>query len=215
MDNIKKNLSTFTDPRDGTVYKTVTIGRQTWLAENLKASVFRNGDPIPHMQSHDEWDNAGRDGKPAWCFYNKDSANDKKYGRLYNWFALADPRGLAPEGWHFPSESEWNELFDILGGPDKAGTKMKSAEGWTHNGNGSDSSCFSALPCGCRMGDGDFSDFGFFGYWWSTTEDEHECAWHFELYYGSGRALDNHDFKRTGFSVRCVFDEQKDKPVKI
>lgn len=95
-------------------FKSVKIGAQTWMAENLNVSTFRNGDPIPEVKTNEEWEKAGKEGKPAWCYYDNDPVNSSKYGKLYNWFAVNDPRGLAPEGWHIPRVDEWNTLKNYL-----------------------------------------------------------------------------------------------------
>jgi TolA-binding protein len=113
-------------------YKSVKIGTQTWMAENLNVSTFRNGDPIMEAKTNEEWEKAGKEGKPAWCNYENDPKNGAKYGKLYNWYAVNDPRGLAPAGWHVPSDAEWTTLGDQLG--DEASNKMKSTSGW--NGYG-------------------------------------------------------------------------------
>ncbi len=108
--------------------KTVKIGTQVWTAENLDVSKFRNGDLIPEAKTEEEWTRAGINKQPAWCYYNNEAANGSKYGKLYNWYAVSDPRGLAPAGYHIPSDAEWTQLTDFLGSD--AGTKMKSANGW-------------------------------------------------------------------------------------
>jgi uncharacterized protein (TIGR02145 family) len=109
-------------------YKSVKIGSQTWMASNLNVSTFRNGDAIPEAKTEDEWEKAGKEGKPAWCYYDNYPKNGAKYGKLYNWYAVNDPRGLAPVGWHVPSDTEWTSLEDYLG--DDEGQKMKSTSGW-------------------------------------------------------------------------------------
>ena len=101
---------------DGNTYKTVTIGEQTWFAENLRATHFRNGDPILHVTGNYEWFEAGRDGIPAWRYYNDDPSTAEKYGKLYNGFAVSDPRGLAPEGWRLPGDADWEEFIKTIGG---------------------------------------------------------------------------------------------------
>ena len=107
---------------DGNVYKTAKIGNQWWMAENLRVTHYRNGDKIPNLSGDEEWDNANG----AYCCYNNDSANIAKYGMLYNWFAVADSRNIAPEGWHVPTDEEWQVLVDYLGGAALAGGKLKS-----------------------------------------------------------------------------------------
>jgi hypothetical protein len=95
--------------------KEVVIGNQVWMSENLNVDRFRNGDPIPHVRSNQEWSRAGRNRQPAWCYYNNDEAIGAKYGKLYNWYAVNDPRGLAPKGYHIPNNEEWMTLIDYLG----------------------------------------------------------------------------------------------------
>ena len=112
-------------------FKSVIIGEQEWMLENLNVAHFRNGEPIPEAKTNDEWERAGMEKTPAWCYYyDNDPENGKKYGKLYNWFAVNDPRGLAPEGWHVPCDNEWTRLTDYLGGEEIAGTKMKNTSGW-------------------------------------------------------------------------------------
>jgi uncharacterized protein (TIGR02145 family) len=106
------------------------IGTQVWMTKNLDVEYFRNGDPIPHCKTEEEWKEAGEKGQPAWCYYENDPNNGKKYGKLYNWSVVSDTRGLAPEGWHVPSDHEWDLLIYDLGGPDAAVKKMKSTYGW-------------------------------------------------------------------------------------
>jgi uncharacterized protein (TIGR02145 family) len=120
------------------------------MTENLNVDKFRNGDPIPEAKIDEEWEEADENGEPAWCYYDNDSTNGVKYGKLYNWYAVTDPRGLAPEGWNVPIDEEWTTLIDFLGGEDVAGTKMKSTSGWAESGNGTKESGFSGLPGGNR-----------------------------------------------------------------
>jgi uncharacterized protein (TIGR02145 family) len=101
---------------DGKVYKSVIIGNQSWMAENLNTSKFRNGDPIPEVKTDEEWAKALKEGRPAWSYYDNDQKKGAKYGKLYNWYAVNDPRGLAPIGWHIPTDNEWTALTDYLGG---------------------------------------------------------------------------------------------------
>ena len=109
----------------------VKIGTQVWTSKNLDVSTFRNGDPIPEAKSKEEWIKARKSKQPAWCYYNDDEQNVKTYGKLYNWYAVNDSRGLAPKGYHIPSDAEWSVLTDFLGGVVKAGEKIKSKTGWT------------------------------------------------------------------------------------
>jgi len=109
--------------------QTVTIGTQVWSTKNLDVSTFMNGEAIPQVTTDEEWDNAGENEQPAWCYYDNDPTNGTKYGKLYNWFAVNDSRGLAPDGYHIPTDEEWTILTDYLG-ESAAGKKMKCATGW-------------------------------------------------------------------------------------
>jgi uncharacterized protein (TIGR02145 family) len=184
----------------------VTIGKQVWMSENLNVDKFRIGDPIPEAKTIEEWKKAKENKQPAWCYYDNDPANGAKYGKLYNWYAVNDARGLAPKGWHIPTDAEWTLLTDHLGGMDIASTKMKSTSGWWDNRNGTNSSGFSGLPGGYRYFDGLFFPIGEYGYWWSSTEDDTRNAW--SRYLGfNNRGVNRYDnFKEEGLSVRCLRD---------
>jgi uncharacterized protein (TIGR02145 family) len=184
----------------------VTIGKQVWMSENLNVDKFRNGDPIPQAKTDEAWIAAGKNKQPAWCYYDNDPSNETKYGKLYNWHAVNDPRGLAPNGYHIPTDTEWYILTDILGGIYIAGTKMKSTSGWFDNGNSTNSSGFSGLPGGKRLGNGTFGSVGESGCWWSSTEDDTDRAWGRFLTYYFGKVSSNNWNKGTGLSVRCLRD---------
>jgi len=191
-------------------YKSVKIGNQTWMAENLNVSTFRNGDPIPQAKTNEEWEKAGTDGKPAWCYYDNDPANGAKYGKLYNWYAVNDPRGLAPTGCHIPTDAEWTKLTDFLGGEEVAGTKMKNTSGWTdddgESGNGTNESGFSGLPGGFRYGYGGYHYIGYGGYWWSASELSTDNAYYRYLNSSNGNLYRLYYYKDLGLSVRCLRD---------
>ena len=185
----------------------VKIGNQVWMKKNLDVDTFRNGDLIPHVTSDEEWEEFGNQGKPAWCYYNYDIINGEKYGKLYNWYAVNDPRGLAPEGWHVPSHKEWESLVDYLGGEKEAGAKMKSKNGWSEAnfGNGTDEVGFSGLAGGLCFSGGGHMQFGSFGYWWSSTEKNKIDAWYCYLHYHNINAsMDIEWGKTSGMSVRCI-----------
>ena len=189
--------------------KEVTIGKQVWMTENLNVDKFRNGEVIPEAKKAEEWEKAGEIKQPAWCYYENDPKNGAKYGKLYNWYAVNDPRGLAPKGWHVPTDEEWTQLTDYLGGVEKAGTKMKSKNGWYDNGNSTNSSGFSGLPGGYRydsVGDGAFDDIGGYGVWWSSTENVTLNALDGYVGYYYGGVIRDGSSKRFGFSVRCLRD---------
>jgi uncharacterized protein (TIGR02145 family) len=183
--------------------KTITIGNQIWMAVNLDIGYFRNGDPIPQVTSDAEWRKAGNEGKPAWCYYNNDEANGKKYGRLYNWYAITDPRGLAPEGWHLPTDEEWNILAETLGS--KAGTVMKS-KNW-QGGQGTGDSGFEGLPGGNRNHDGSFHLINNYGVWWSATASQQAgYAWFRSLTSANAFLTRDYSNKAKGLSVRLLKD---------
>ncbi|WP_338225600.1 fibrobacter succinogenes major paralogous domain-containing protein [Algoriphagus confluentis] len=126
----------------------VIIGHQLWMGENLNVHTFRNGDSIPQARSYQEWAQAARKRQPAWCYFENKEENGVSYGKLYNYFAVSDPRGLAPEGWRIPSQADWLDLMVSLGGKDLVGKFLKQEFGWNEQGNGTNSSGFSALPGG-------------------------------------------------------------------
>jgi len=183
----------------------VTIGTQVWMTKNLDVSTFRNGDPIPQAKTDAEWERAGNNRQPAWCYYDNDPANGAKYGKLYNWYAVNDSRGLAPKGWHVPTDEEWTQLTDYLGGEEVAGDKMKSKTGWSENGNGTNSSGFSGLPGGDRSS-GAFSSIGDYGVWWSSTESDTVYPRVRLLLPLSGGVDGGGSTKESGHSVRCLRD---------
>lgn len=203
------------------IYKQAKIGNQVWMTENLSVTQFRNGDLIPEAHSIQEWKNAGDYGKPAWCYVEGDESMSGKFGLLYNWYAVNDPRGLAPEGWHIPSDYEWNEIAEYLGGEEIAGEKMKSKEGWERGFNGSNSCGFNGLPGGdLHHGNGNdyfFTRTGPEGNWWSSTEYDNKNAIYRRLWWGNvntyaGKTYPDDELyrfnssKNFGFSVRCIRD---------
>jgi uncharacterized protein (TIGR02145 family) len=196
---------------DGNVYQTITIGTQVWMAENLKVTHYRNGNAIPNVTGNSEWSNLTTG---AYCNYDNDVNNATTYGRLYNWYAVSDSRNIAPEGWHVPSDAEWQTLVDHLGGTEVAGGTMKTpgtiegGDGLWHSPNtgATNESGFSALPGGYRIGGGSFTLLGLNAGFWSSTEAYGYVAWTRFLGYLNSQA-DRHDLhKLTGFSVRCVRD---------
>jgi uncharacterized protein (TIGR02145 family) len=184
----------------------VTIGNQVWTSKNLDVSTFRNGDPIPEAKTCADWEKACAYLQPAFCYFDNTPANGTKYGKLYNFYAVNDPRGLAPQGWHIPTDAEWTELTDYLGGVEKAGAKLKSKEGWSNDGNGTNSSLFSGLPGGFIDSRGLSYAIGEGGYWWSSTEYSTNVAHYRFLFYNNGFVgWDNHP-EYFGLSVRCIRD---------
>jgi uncharacterized protein (TIGR02145 family) len=190
--------------QDNNGNKSVTIGTQVWMVQNLDISTFRNGDPIPQAKTDEEWDDAKWESQPAWCYFDFDPSNGEKYGRLYNWFAVNDPRGLAPEGWHVPGDEEWDALqaYLIKG---LAGKKMKSTGGWKENGNGTNSSGFTGLPSGYRDFEG-FHNMGAEAYWWSSTASDSKWTSCRYIDYSEPYLHKHNMSKGDGLSVRCIRD---------
>jgi len=182
---------------------TLKIGNQLWAVANLDVSRFRNGDSIPEARTNEEWVKAGEAGKPAWCYYNNDLVIGKKYGKLYNWYALNDPRGLAPAGWSLPNDQDWVVLTNYMGGPGTAGSKLKSTSGWSDKNDGTNESGFNGLPGGYRVENGKFMNIGSIATWWSTTENKSNSAFdHYLVLSGGFPRSDNP--KQCGESVRCI-----------
>ena len=190
-----------------------------WMKRNLDVDHYRNGDSIPEVRDSTEWKNLKTG---AWCYYNNDPAMGAIYGKLYNWYAVNDPRGLAPTGWHVPSDDEWNQLEICLGmspsysdtigqqGTDEGG-KLKET-GTSHwqvpNLGATNSTMFSALPTGYRLYfNGNFLQVGLDGNWWSSTEANLTQAWHRDLGYDYSKVNRHFVNKGYGFSVRCVKDK--------
>jgi uncharacterized protein (TIGR02145 family) len=200
--------------QEGNVYKTIVIGTQEWMAENLNTSIYRNGDAIPTGLSNAEWENTINTQQGAWAYYNNDASYACPYGKLYNWYACVDARQLCPVGWHVPSDDEWTVLTDFLGGEGVAGGKMKTtgtidaATGlWLYPNTGAtNNSGFSGAPGGLRYGSGVYDSFGYNGYWWSSSEAGTFNAWFGFLNYGSDDVVPGNFLKHYGFSVRCLRD---------
>lgn len=212
--NSNRDNDTVTDI-DGNVYKTVKIGNQWWMAENLKVVRYRNGQSIQHITDDTEWTIITTG---AYCAYNNNNGNIATYGLLYNWYAVDDARNIAPEGWHVPTDEEWKELEMYLGlsrneaddkgwrGTDE-GSKLKATSGWDNDGNGTNISGFSALPGGYRYGyTGAFSSIGGNGYCWSASQSGSLYAWFRNLSYSTSEVRRSSSNRRSGFSVRCVTD---------
>ena len=189
---------------DGNFYPSIVINGQEWMQKNLAVSKYRNGDPIPTGLSDATWQNTT---SGAYAIYNNDAANNILYGKLYNWYAVNDSRGLCPAGWHVPSDAEWTTLETSLGGSSVAGGKMKSTTGWNApNTAATNESGFTGLPGGYRTSGGSFSLIGTGGYWWSSAENVSNFAWYRRLFFTNSIVLRSDANKQFGFSVRCVRD---------
>ena len=217
--NFLNGTGTVTDI-DGNVYQTIQIDDQEWMMENLKVTHYRNGDAIPHLTSNDDWISTS-DG--AYCIYDNNPSNAETYGALYNWFAVDDPRGIAPEGWHVPTDEEIMELEMALGmsqsqansigwrgtneGSKLAGRADLWANGALENNAEFGVSGFSFLPGGYRSRtNGSFGHLSHYGYLWSSIEYNSNSAWHRVLTYDTTGVCRDGNNKRFGFSVRCVRD---------
>ena len=195
---------------DGNVYKTVTIGTQTWMAENLKTSKYNDGTAIPNVKDSLEWTKLTTG---AWCYYDNDEKYNAKYGKLYNWYAVSPTtngnKNVCPTGWHVSTDTEWTILTDYLGGASVAGGKMKGVgtTSWNSpNTDASNTSLFTGLPGSYRNADGYYPIFNSGGYWWSSTESNLDFAWYHYLYFDRGNASRNNNSKGLGLSVRCLKD---------
>ncbi len=206
------NVSDF----DGNVYPSVTNCNQTWTAKNLNVSHYRNGDVIPQVTDSAQWANLTTG---AWCYYNNDPAMGVVYGKLYNWYAVNDSRGLAPTGWHVPTDGEWNKLVKCIDNNtdtstvgwqnSTAGGAMKET-GTTHwitpNTGATNSSGYYGLPGGIRSENGQYNLISNRGYWWTSTETNATDAWYRPLHNFTTDIPRNYSYKRCGFSLRLVKD---------
>lgn len=196
---------TYTDPRDGNVYKTVKIGTQTWFAENL-----RYAGNIPQVASKEEWLKIyyNKTSQPAWVYYNNDPNYNSVYGKLYNWYAV-NTGSLCPQGWHIPTFEEWKYLRDFLGGYLVGGGKMKSQTGWNAPNQGAtNESGFSGLPGGERYFNSNaaFYGLGKYGFWWSSSTRDDRDAYSFSLYYTDSNPYLVYYEKVRAQSCRCIKD---------
>ena len=177
----------------------IKIGNQIWMIQNLNVDTFRNGDTIPEVSDPIKW---AKLLTPAWCYLENKKENSECYGRLYNWFAVNDPRGLSPKGYHIPSLVEWNELVKSLGGASSANKSLRSTYGWVSDKSYNPSG-FSAIPGAYRALDGEFLCAGYFAGWWTTTVNKNKV---FVVGLGWDRNTVEQEKleKQLGISVRCI-----------
>jgi uncharacterized protein (TIGR02145 family) len=207
---------------DGNTYNSVLVGNQCWIKENLKTTNYRNGTPIPHVTDSNTWSNLT---SGAYVWYNNDINAKDSYGASYNWYAVIDPNGLCPTGWHVPDNNEWTALTTFIGGVSTPnGNELKSCRQvnsplggdcdttehprWNEHSTqyGTDDFGFSALPGGYRQVNGSFDNLGNYGHWWSSTQHSSTNAWGRTLGYLYGYVAVNNYNKSFGFSVRCLRD---------
>jgi uncharacterized protein (TIGR02145 family) len=208
--NADLTYGTMTD-QEGNEYKTIVIGMQEWMAENLNTSVYRNGDAIPTNLNDAGWQSTANG---AWSHYNNEAGYACPHGKLYNWYACVDARQLCPAGWHVPSDMEWSALMDFLGGTDIAGGKLKTTgtlqqtDGlwYAPNAGATNSAGFSGAPQGYRYFMGEYDLLGSNVFWWSTDAFLTNNAWSWFLSHTESGSFRSDFDKNYGFSVRCLRD---------
>lgn len=188
--------STSSDPAD-----TVVIGTQVWMTQNVSTIVFQNGDTIIEARTNEEWVNAAKNRIPAWCYHDKAGEN-KSYGKMYNYWAVTDSRGLAPKGWRIPSVDDFETLTNEIGGA--GSSALKSTSGWEEGGNGTNESGFNALPSGYRNATGLFNPIGRLSAWWSTNEKSSGSAFGYVVRADDNVFVKDEYYKRSGLYVRCL-----------
>lgn len=190
------------------VYKTIKIGTQVWMAENLKTTKYKDGTSIPLITENTVWANLLT---PGYCWYgNSESFHKNTYGALYNWHTVNTGK-LCPKGWHVPSDAEWTILITYLGGESVAGAALKEAGAshWSeaYTGSGTNTSGFTALPGGFRnFYRGEFEFLHYYGFWWSSTEDNASNAWYLGTIGAYKYVGKINNSKNNGLSVRCLCD---------
>lgn len=196
---------------EGNTYKTITIGTQEWMAENLICSTYRNGELIQSNLTNEQWNTAVQG---AWAYYEDDATKQCPFGKLYNAWVVLDERGVCPLGWHVPSDNEWTVLSDYLGGSLLSGAALKSAgtlemaDGWWRepNSEATNASGFSALPAGVRNHSGYYYDLGFYSNWWSSTPSSDDQVWMRYTSYDNTELTRASSVGKLGLSVRCLRD---------
>ncbi len=199
------NCGTVTDAA-GNVYKTVKIGTQCWLQENLKTTKYRDGSSIPYVSNQTSWSTLVTS---AYCYYNNIASNSDSCGLLYNWFALADARNLCPVNWHVPTDAEWTILTTYLGGESVASGKLKE-DGYIQwqspNTGATNETGFTARAGGFRDNNGMFDYIGIHGFWWTNSEYLTDWAWSRDMSSDNSNVSSFEYNKKGGLSVRCLKD---------
>lgn len=208
VDNtINNTTSTTVTDIDGNVYKIINIGTQTWMAQNLRTTKYRNGEAIPNAIVDSIWPLLI---SGAYCSYENTTNIDKitSNGMLYNWYAVSDSRNIAPSGWHIPTDAEWTTLITYLGGDTVAGRKLKETGTlhWQHPNDATNETSFTAFPSGLRKYYGLYDFEGILGCWWTSSEFNTKRALTLNLIYYSGGVNKVSSEKYIGLSVRCLRD---------
>ena len=181
----------------------VLIGEDEWMTENLSVKKFNNGALIPEAKTDAEWLKAGQDKTAAWCYQNNDPTNGEKFGIMYNYYAVSDPRGIIPDGFHLSTDTEWNNLLNTVGGADKAAGKLKDPVFW--GGKVKDSNLgFNARPGGLRIFDGSFSNVDRSIYYWTSTEESVLTQFYYRIQTENDQVDRNYGFVNYGMYLRCV-----------
>ena len=193
---------------EGNNYKTIQIGTQEWMAENLKTTRYNDGTQIPNAVDDETWIGAIAE---AYCDYDNNPANEGIYGRLYNFnvASSANQKNVCPEGWHVPGDREWNVLIDYLGGESLAGGKLKETDTvhWINpNAGATNESGFTAVPGGLRGSSGTFSNIAVHGQWWSSAKISASGGLYFGMSYDDSSVSNNAHSKSFGLSIRCIKD---------
>jgi uncharacterized protein (TIGR02145 family) len=187
---------------EGNTYRTIQIGEQIWMAENLRVSSYQNGIPInKKVEDRSLWKSAANT-TPEWYYYKNNSYYNTTHGKLYNWYAVINLRNICPVGWHVPTKNEWMQLVDYLGGVNTAAKKLKTGASLYWAGSGFNTSGFSALPSGYRNFDGEFKEINESSYYWTSSGENNLFAHLFSLFnWGMDKFFLN---KSNAYSVRCV-----------
>ncbi len=180
----------------------LSVGNQEWMAMNLNVGVFSDGSAIQEAKTPEAWKEAHRMNRAAWSYYNNDASLGVQYGKLYNWYAVMDSRGLCPSGWHVPSDEEWTIFTETLG--INGGRQLKAISLWNQNGQGDDTHGFKALPAGYRSYDGLFYAIGSETSWWTATSSSSNSAWSRNVRSRSAEVVRGSFDKENGYSVRCI-----------
>ena len=200
----------------GPNFSVAEIGGRQWMTSNLATSTYSNGDRIHHAKSAEDWKRCGEQEVGAWCYYGFSEDGQGEGGALYNWYAVSDPRGLAPEGWHIPSVEEWFVLVDSLDGLEDPGCKLKLALAWNVRPHNSCEGMFGALPSGLCTLEGVFEEQGLDGHWWTSSAHESMLSPKKSRFAYQIHLSDDQDeqwddvrevgLKESGLSIRCIRD---------
>jgi uncharacterized protein (TIGR02145 family) len=205
---------------------TVNIGKQIWTSENLNSQTFRNGDTISEVHNMEEWKEALEKQQPCWIYnFVQDSKGYLRLGKVYNWYAVNDQRGLAPNGWHIPTDQDWSILMEFMGDPNAYGTKsswsgrsdaqkkLKSTFGWIFpydyagSGNGTNESGFNVIPSGSYLFDEGFGTGGSSTGFWSSTQKDSESIWIRVFSWDNLEEVRRvNGWIKNGYYVRCIKD---------